>query len=264
MVFKATVVASLLYGCEVRWFSTAQIHQYQVFLNRCVRGLVMGPDRTIRGMRGKETQTDLRLELDMDLVATTIAARTVGYVGHVARMPPNRWEVWLLSGWLEPESGGPGRVGGAATEQWGRQVRRWMQEIEDLDGRGLGWWDLAREDHGARWKELILQWVEKRRQEDNKDTHAYRDSIRAETSKPSLLAGWGYPYGSGPGLGTVKGPRWEASRSRRNLAGGRRNREGDVPGLRTVDGAGELASTFQVPLSREERGMEEAWSEEER
>ena len=42
---QATVVASLLYACEVRPFSPASPKAYQAFINRVIRGIAYDPKR---------------------------------------------------------------------------------------------------------------------------------------------------------------------------------------------------------------------------
>ena len=45
-LFKATVSASLMYGCESRGFLRSHVHRYQVFVTQCVQGLTA--QRTIK------------------------------------------------------------------------------------------------------------------------------------------------------------------------------------------------------------------------
>ena len=78
-VVKATVLASLLYGCEVQVHSAKQLQMMQGFINRVVRGIALKQGDGIREMKGKMTMTDLRLQVGTDHVrCTSRIARLVG------------------------------------------------------------------------------------------------------------------------------------------------------------------------------------------
>ena len=73
-VFQATVLASLLYGCEVQGFSKKQVGVLRRFINRCLRGLT---GTKCGDMKGKLTITDVRRSLQMRDIETIIASRTL-------------------------------------------------------------------------------------------------------------------------------------------------------------------------------------------
>ena len=82
-VAKATVIASLMYGCEVMVHSAKQIQMLQDFINRVVRGIALKKKGdVIKGMKGKMTMTDFRLQVGIDHVEVYIADRTLGWIGH--------------------------------------------------------------------------------------------------------------------------------------------------------------------------------------
>ena len=84
-VVKGTVIASLLYGCEVMVHSAKQIQMLQGFINRKVRGIALKKSDGIEEMKGKMTMTDLRFQVGIDHVEVYIADRTLGWIGHTAR-----------------------------------------------------------------------------------------------------------------------------------------------------------------------------------
>ena len=49
-------------------------------------------------MKGKYTQADIRAMLGTRTIQLEINVRTIRYVGHIARMPEQRWERKLLFG----------------------------------------------------------------------------------------------------------------------------------------------------------------------
>ena len=60
-IIKATVIATLLYGSEARFFRKKDVAEYQNFVDRVCRALVLSsPKQTIRRMEGKVTMQDLR------------------------------------------------------------------------------------------------------------------------------------------------------------------------------------------------------------
>lgn len=85
---SASVLASLLYGSEVRSFTRVQLNQYQRFVNKMIKRLTY---RTERGgtmnMKGVRTMPDLRKECGWRPIEDMIVERQLGYLGHVARYP---------------------------------------------------------------------------------------------------------------------------------------------------------------------------------
>ena len=192
MVIQATVEACLLYGCEVMVHTTIHLDIMQRFMNRVVRALTLSAKLTIKDMKGKLTQTDLRLQTGLDAIAVRIADRTLGFLGHVARRGEERLEWKLLYGWLESESELPSQRKGGT---WAKQADDWLKMLENEAGDGTPWFTLARElnDRGkhVRWDTLRKQVVEKLRARHDSDTHAHRhrnDGATAAAPQPEHAA----------------------------------------------------------------------------
>ena len=98
-VVQATVVATLLFGAEIRKFPRKDIEKYRKFLGGVIRSISynkpMG-EGTMRGMQGNTTTTDLRLNTVLEDVQTQIIQRQARYIGHVARYKDTRIERVVL------------------------------------------------------------------------------------------------------------------------------------------------------------------------
>ncbi|CAK0794762.1 unnamed protein product [Prorocentrum cordatum] len=163
-VVQATVMASLLYACEVTPFNTKQLDILQRFQNRVVRAVTMSSTLTIRTMKGRLTQTDLRLWTGMDSIRVQIIKRTLGWIGHVCRRGSSRLEYRMLRGWLDPECTYTAAGRGLT---WKKQVDDWLRGVEALDGQGRPWHVLATtyDDSGSHhlWDQLLRTYVEAKR-----------------------------------------------------------------------------------------------------
>ena len=95
-IVEATVIASLLYGCEVRCFRDTEIKQYQVFVNSFARYLGYVRFGTLRDMEGKATMTDVHHALGWLSVEEYIVRRQLQYLGHIGRYPAFRPEVAMI------------------------------------------------------------------------------------------------------------------------------------------------------------------------
>ena len=110
MVIKATVVASLLYGCEARSFTPKQFREYGTSLNKIVLGLLNHRRRDMP--KDQVTMFDLRAQLGLDSVRILVGQRQLSYLGHLGRMPDSWLEKKALWLWLTPESDLTTRKGG--------------------------------------------------------------------------------------------------------------------------------------------------------
>jgi hypothetical protein len=169
-LFRATVLASLLYGTEVRGITAQAVRRMQTVVNQWERRIVFGPAGGTRDMVGKCTQADVKVRLGNPSVQLAIDERMLRYVGHVLRMPPERWERRLLLGFVE---GSPGWRAGT-DPWWDRmsyligEVRRWLAVGER--------WNVAAGDKG-RWAALRKQWWAHRLQAERQDTQAARAHV---------------------------------------------------------------------------------------
>eukprot|EP00971_Amphidinium_carterae_P152386 3019839-Amphidinium_carterae.3 len=101
-VVMATVIPCLLYGCEVRTFTAAQLRRYQTFVNRIVFGLL--GQRRMTMSEDHVTLADLRARLGWDTVSVWIRQRKLQFLAHVARAPQPNLAALALTAWLVPDS----------------------------------------------------------------------------------------------------------------------------------------------------------------
>ena len=98
-VVQATVVATLLFGAEIRTFSIKDIEKYRKFLGGVIRYISYNKatgEGTMRGMQGNTTTADLRLKAGLEDVQTQIIQGQARYIGHVARYKDTRIERVVL------------------------------------------------------------------------------------------------------------------------------------------------------------------------
>ena len=75
-IIKATVIATLLYGSEARFFRKKDVAEYQNFVDRVCRTLVFSTTKlTIRKMEGKVTMQDLRNMVGFPMIEEVITRR---------------------------------------------------------------------------------------------------------------------------------------------------------------------------------------------
>ena len=176
-----SVLASLLYGCEVQVHSAKQLQVMQGFINRVVRGIALKKGDGIKKMKGNVTMTGLRLQIGIDHVEVYIADRTLGWLGHTARRGLERWEYKTLRAWLELESSCPTVDKGEL--RWTRQVQEWLTRLEVLEGSQDSWETIAttRDRQGglSRGNKVKKKFIEELRKEKDRDTYKRRHEYDA-------------------------------------------------------------------------------------
>eukprot|EP00933_Yihiella_yeosuensis_P002752 TRINITY_DN10479_c0_g1_i1.p1 TRINITY_DN10479_c0_g1~~TRINITY_DN10479_c0_g1_i1.p1 ORF type:complete len:570 (-),score=56.05 TRINITY_DN10479_c0_g1_i1:71-1555(-) len=194
---KAVIVSTLLYGCEARSFTKAQYDRYQVFMNRVVRGVCLSKGDGIREMKGRSNMADLRAKCGVELVETMIKRRQLLYIGHVARMPADRWERRVLHGVLLPEAERPGLANqGRNRRSLLLHYQMLINEITDIDSRP--WQVVACEGHGGgnpTWQRVVGTWYKREVNVDRQSSYAGGGGVRQATEEeialPSVLPGTG-------------------------------------------------------------------------
>ena len=78
---------SLLYGCEVQFFSAKHFEVLPRFVGRCLRGLL---NVEIEKMKGVQTMTDVRKRVKVEDVAVQIHRRALRWLGRVISQRPIR------------------------------------------------------------------------------------------------------------------------------------------------------------------------------
>ncbi|CAK0866037.1 unnamed protein product [Prorocentrum cordatum] len=159
---------------RVTAFNTKQLDILQRFQNRVVRAVTMSSTLTIRTMKGRLTQTDLRLRTGMDSIRAQITKRA--HFGlDWARLP---------SGFCTHTAAGRGLT-------WKKQVDDWLRGVEALEGQERPWHVLATtyDDSGSHhmWDQLLRTYVEAKRKSADQDTHANRHAADQQPAPATRL-----------------------------------------------------------------------------
>jgi len=101
MLFVATVVASLLYNLETRWFTTQHKKAFQVFLNNCTFGLMGQRRLTMR--EEQKTLSDLRKRLGLQTFEYYLTTRRLQFLQRLATLSRSRLERQSLFAWLHED-----------------------------------------------------------------------------------------------------------------------------------------------------------------
>jgi hypothetical protein len=166
---NSTVMASLLYGAEVRSFTAKELRSYQLLQNRITFGLSKQRKRTMQA--DQKTLSDLRQQLKIDTVGSMIDYRKLCYLGHLARKPEAALERKALFSWLEPENERPATKKGHSLRHnyWHllEQVRQ--QTSYDKKQWRTQWIKEAQRAEGFHWRNLLNQWRHTERDKDRTD-----------------------------------------------------------------------------------------------
>ena len=181
-LFSASVVSSLLYSTEVRGITANQIRQMQTFVNRCERRLYFGPNGGLEDMKGKLTQVDIKEQLGTLSVHLEVDLRTLRYLGHLVRLPEDRWEHRFLLGLLLEDEHVPSRQMGQ--DLWWSRVRRLVLEIMKFAPKEDLWVNLANDK--KVWRKMLAEWKKHRVSLERQDTQKSRQHKWEEASKRCL------------------------------------------------------------------------------
>lgn len=171
---QATVFASLLYGCETRPYSRADLRTYQVFQNKITFGLTRQRRKTMQDQ--KLTLSDLRQSLHMPTIQTMIGKRKIDFLGHLARKPPESLERKVLFSYLIPENEQPAHKRGHTLRYQYWNLLEEIRKLADFESQNWStkWPDLAAEADGITWRTLRKKWWQHQIKKDNEDTWAIR------------------------------------------------------------------------------------------
>ena len=98
-VYKAVVLATLLYGCEAWACSQAQSIPLESFHMRCFRRICD------LSLWQKKTNQEIQSQCRMETVSNYVSFRRLRWLGHVARMKDDRLAKQLLFGHITNEQG---------------------------------------------------------------------------------------------------------------------------------------------------------------
>jgi len=144
----------------------------QVFYNRCIRCVALGPGGLasgMRGMAGKLAQTDLRLAMGVDSVQVQLGLRQLRYLGHLARLPEDRLERRMLWACLWP---GAEDTPPTCRLTWANQVTKLVKEAMGLQQLPWeSWFEIAqacqcrRGKHAkaCQWAVILKEWAAHKR-----------------------------------------------------------------------------------------------------
>ncbi|CAE7804986.1 unnamed protein product [Symbiodinium sp. CCMP2592] len=157
-VVNATVVNCLLFGCERRTYTSKQLSKFQSFLNR-ITFLICGQRR--RTMSDDQlTLADLRKKCGILPVRHVIETRQLQYLGHLARLPPERLERQALWSSLWPEAEWKGKKTGPTLRQAYWRLLRQIMAFSSVPAFAWSqrWIDVAAEQDGTTWRRMLRSW----------------------------------------------------------------------------------------------------------
>ena len=176
-LFKASVISSMLYGTEARGIPNEAVKKMQVFVNKCERRLHFGPTEALRKMKGNCTQADIRMKLGTVSVRLEVDNRMARYLGHIIRLPEDRWERRLLLGRVKVEEEAGVRCG---RDTWWEDMKRITGEIQQLVQGGKKWYEIAADPQ--EWLTLRVKWLEGRKAKEREDTQVNREKYWEEVA----------------------------------------------------------------------------------
>jgi hypothetical protein len=146
-VYKATVRAVLLYGCETWSLRAEDLRKLSVFDNRCLRSIA----RVWWDQHVKNDDLQQRIfGADSRNLESTIKLMRVRWLGHVLRMPPQRYPRRALfanagDGWKKPPGGQP--------LTWRQSTKKQTEGLAVVNRTRLPGWD--RKDEDNKWLETL-------------------------------------------------------------------------------------------------------------
>ena len=171
-LLRASVISALLYGVETRGPSAKHVKKMQILISGYERRLALGPSGGKKDMIGKYTQTDIRTMLGTISIQLEIDIRMIRYVGHIARLPKDRWEYKLLFGRVRPSNETCRNIG---KDNWWEQIRKLVQEVmAHHQNPNMPWYEAAKDR--VAWRITQKKWKDHRIEAERKDTQAARQN----------------------------------------------------------------------------------------
>ena len=176
-LLRASVVAAMLYGVETRAPEKKRVNKMQGLINGYERRLALGPSGGPRDMVGRDTQTDIKVTLGTISIQLEIDLRILRYIGHVSRLPSDRWEYRILFGRLR---GSTAETKSKGKDQWWEHARKLIKEIMNTPTIRTNaeiespWYELAQ--NRALWRNMLWKWKQHRTEIERNDTQQARES----------------------------------------------------------------------------------------
>ena len=174
-LISAAVVRCLLYGVQCREVCGATVRKWQAWLNSVAREATKTRLQDMHD--SKLTQQDVNKSLGIWPIKIYIGQAQLQYLGHVARLSPDRPERIALFGWLPHEL--PLNTGKSGTKSR-RQLWQRLLELMFLHHGtppsqvAATWEEVAQREGGVYWKSLIKQWCKQQLAVVQQDTWAER------------------------------------------------------------------------------------------
>jgi hypothetical protein len=115
----------------------------------------------------------VQLEIDM---------RTLRYVGHVSRMPQDRWEYMMLFGRVQKDKNMKHQGG---KDIWWNRVRMLLKQVMTHSTGDKMWYEIAKDAENGKqdWRDLCKIWREARVAEERRDTQKSREDLWLAAAK---------------------------------------------------------------------------------
>jgi hypothetical protein len=151
LIFYKTLVRSVLLYCAETWPATNEdVRKLEAVQMYCVRRICG------YSAWGTESNEEIRVKHEIPSIENVIRYHRLRWLGHVARMDPERLPVQVLFGWIEGK-----RPIGRPRKTWIDTVRDDLRVLSDLNnkrGTFLAWQTLT-QDRG-QWRDLIHSLVD--------------------------------------------------------------------------------------------------------
>ena len=171
-MFKAAILPTLLYGSETWAPLSKHLKRLQSFVIRCLR-IILGVS-----VKEKRRHTDIRARANIDTVETMVRKRRLRWLGHVARMDPERIPRQLLVCKFET---GRRTVGGQKM-RWADAVTKDLKRCKlDKDWRAIA-------QDRDKWNAMVESRVNDLNAEAEELEKRKKDERKERREKRSMLA----------------------------------------------------------------------------
>ena len=156
----------MLYGVETKAPESKHVKKMQTLINGYERRLALGPSGGTKDMVGKYTQADIKVLLGTLSIQLEIDIRILRYVGHIARLPCDRWEYRVLFGRLR---GTNDTIISKGKDNWWEHLRKLIKELMNVVHSlrnqmeiedNLPWFEIAK--NRAKWRSYLHEWIHSR------------------------------------------------------------------------------------------------------
>ena len=150
------------------------LNKMQTLMNGYERRLALGPSGGTKDTAGKYTQADIKTMLGTLSIQLEIDIRILRYIGHITRLPTDRWEYRVLFGRMRGSSNSIKSEGKDNSWEHSRGLIKEAMDVaytvqsEVEREENLPWYELAK--NRVRWRSSIYEWKERRTRKEPEDT----------------------------------------------------------------------------------------------